>query len=112
MSQAHPSAESNTHAALVTGGAGGIGRAVAEALLARGDAVMVVDLPRAGSAAVSAAGAAVNAADLTASGACADAVAATAARFGRVDILVNNASVQHVADLARFPKPSGGTCWI
>jgi NAD(P)-dependent dehydrogenase (short-subunit alcohol dehydrogenase family) len=85
--------------AVVTGAAGGIGRALAEAFVAAGSAVVVADLDQDG--AVSAA------AQLEAAGGDALAVAvdvadpvsvealaeATVERFGRVDVLCNNAGV-------------------
>ncbi|MGN8158997.1 3-hydroxybutyrate dehydrogenase [Salinisphaera sp. RV14] len=91
-------------AALVTGGASGIGFAVAEALRARGDEVLVVDLPAADHRPVDALGAYFFAADLTDGLACRDAVAEAVRRFGRLDILVNNAGIQHVADIESFPE--------
>ncbi|WP_423824208.1 3-hydroxybutyrate dehydrogenase [Salinisphaera sp. SPP-AMP-43] len=100
-SDAAPSTESS-RAALVTGGASGIGRAVARTLLARGDRVLVVDLPGADRAAVEAEGALFFAADLTDGQACHEAVAAAVAHFGRLDILVNNAGFQHVAPIESF----------
>lgn len=91
-------------AALVTGGASGIGLAVAEALRARGDAVLVVDLPDADRHGVDAIGAAFFAADLTDGDACRRAVAEAIRRFGRLDILINNAGIQHVAAIESFPE--------
>ncbi|WP_037337732.1 3-hydroxybutyrate dehydrogenase [Salinisphaera hydrothermalis] len=90
--------------ALVTGGANGIGLAVVEALRARGDDVLVVDLPAAEPEGAEALGAAFFAADLTSGEACRDAVAEAIRRFGRLDILVNNAGIQHVADIESFPE--------
>lgn len=91
-------------AALVTGGASGIGLAVATALRARGDDVLVADLPGADRASVEAIGAAFFAADLTAGEACREAVAEAVGRCGRLDILVNNAGIQHVAAIESFPE--------
>lgn len=84
--------------AIVTGGARGIGRAVAERLLASGARVSLWDLDGAAlaTAASELAGAGtvhtvkVNLADLTAVRAAAE---ATAAALGRIDILVNNAGI-------------------
>lgn len=90
--------------ALITGGGAGIGLAVAEALRARGDAVLVVDLPDADRAPVDAIGADFFAADLTQGEACRAAVQAAIERFGGVDILVNNAGIQHVAGIDTFPE--------
>ncbi|MES1936941.1 3-hydroxybutyrate dehydrogenase [Salinisphaera hydrothermalis C27AD] len=75
-----------------------------EALRARGDDVLVVDLPAAEPEGAEALGAAFFAADLTSGEACRDAVAEAIRRFGRLDILVNNAGIQHVADIESFPE--------
>lgn len=98
------SANASGRAALVTGGAGGIGFAVAETLRKRGDDVLVVDLPSADREPAEALGAAFFPADLTSGDACRDAVAEAVRRFGRLDILVNNAGIQHVADIETFPE--------
>ncbi|MGB7757965.1 MAG: 3-hydroxybutyrate dehydrogenase [Salinisphaera sp.] len=98
------SVSASGRAALVTGGASGIGFAVAEALCARGDAVLVVDLPAADRGPVDALGAGFFAADLTQGEACREAVTEAVQRFGRLDILVNNAGIQHVADIESFPE--------
>ncbi|WP_456445093.1 3-hydroxybutyrate dehydrogenase [Oceanithermus sp.] len=89
--------------ALVTGAAGGIGRAVAERLTAEGYRVVMHDKEPSGAQEAARLGAAFVQADL------ADpkevwrlAVEARRA-FGRVDVLVNNAGFQHVAPLERFP---------
>ncbi|MEU7696677.1 SDR family oxidoreductase [Microbispora hainanensis] len=68
--------------AVVTGGASGIGRAVAEELSARGARVAVLDVK--GTEFVC---------DVTDDGAVRGAVAAVAGRFGRIDVLVNNAGI-------------------
>jgi 3-hydroxybutyrate dehydrogenase len=85
-----------TPAALVTGGAGGLGQAVIERLLAEGFAVLNVDLePR---------GAGVHhVADLTTREGNEGAVARAVAEFGRLDVVVANAGVQHVAPVEDFP---------
>jgi NAD(P)-dependent dehydrogenase (short-subunit alcohol dehydrogenase family) len=94
-------AEARGRAALVTGAGGGLGRAVAVGLAARGCRVSVADINAAGAGATVAlcreAGGEVGGeaaplvADLTAPGAAAAAVGAAAAAWGRLDILVNNA---------------------
>ena len=83
-------------AALVTGGAAGIGAAIAQGLAARGARVAVVDLSPAAAdtaRALPGEGHCVHVADITAPGAANRAVAAATDAFGRLDILVNNAGV-------------------
>jgi pyridoxal 4-dehydrogenase len=81
--------------AIVTGGAQGIGRAIVDKLSAEGAAVAVADINGAG--ATEAAAAQPNAIGLTVDvsdpAAVNDMVAATVERFGRLDILVNNAAI-------------------
>jgi NAD(P)-dependent dehydrogenase (short-subunit alcohol dehydrogenase family) len=74
--------------ALVTGGASGIGRAVAELLLARGAAVAVLDVSAGGPD-----GAVSVQADVTDAAAVRAAVEEAAARLGGLDVVVNNAGV-------------------
>jgi 3-hydroxybutyrate dehydrogenase len=86
-------------AALVTGAASGIGRAIAERLDADGMRVLAVDLepdPDGPGEPF--------AADLTTREGNAAAVAAALERFGRLDALVPNAGFQHVAPVAEFPE--------
>lgn len=90
---------------LVTGGADGIGRAIASAFAAQGDRVLLVDRDAARVAATAAElGAAAHVCDVTD----AEAVAALAASIGRIDVLVNNAGIgdSHLPtaeqDAARF----------
>ena len=83
-------------AALVTGGAAGIGAAIAQGLAARGARVAVVDLSPAAAdtaRALPGEGHCAHVADITAPGAANRAVAAATDAFGRLDILVNNAGV-------------------
>ena len=89
-------------AALVTGGASGIGRATAHALAREGAAVLIADLQQAAAEAVVAeitAGGG-RAAAVTADGArdAAAMVEATIAAFGAINILVNNAGVFYPID--------------
>ncbi len=93
--------------AIVTGGAGGIGRAVAERLSADGCRVAVVDLnaEQAGVVAGAIGGLAIQA-DLAQRADCRRAVDETVAHFGRADILINNAGFQHIAPIADFPEDS------
>jgi 3-hydroxybutyrate dehydrogenase len=85
-------------AALVTGAASGIGRAVGARLEQAGMEVLSVDLrpdPDGPGTPYQA--------DLTVPQANADAVAAALDRFGRLDVVVPNAGVQHVAPIEEFP---------
>jgi 3-hydroxybutyrate dehydrogenase len=85
-------------AALVTGAASGIGRAVAERLEDAGMDVLAVDLrPDESGPGMP------HEADLTDSEANAAAVSAAVERFGRLDVVVANAGVQHVAPVEEFP---------
>jgi 3-hydroxybutyrate dehydrogenase len=83
--------------ALVTGAASGIGRAVAERLLADGYDVLSVDLRDDGPGMPFAA-------DLTTREGNADAVRAALDAFGGLDLVVANAGVQHVAPIRDFPE--------
>jgi 3-oxoacyl-[acyl-carrier protein] reductase len=83
--------------ALITGGAGGIGRATAEVMAAEGAAIAAADLRGADATveAVRATGgrALAVAVDVTSPASVEAAVARTLAEFGRLDILVNNAGI-------------------
>jgi 3-hydroxybutyrate dehydrogenase len=85
-------------AALVTGAASGIGRAVAERLEGAGVRVLAVDLrPDPGGPGFP------HEADLTDPAANEAAVATALERFGRLDVVVANAGIQHVAPIEEFP---------
>jgi len=75
--------------ALVTGAAGGIGRAVVERLESDGFDVLAVD---------------VDDGDLTTREGNRAVVDSALDRFGRLDLIVANAGVQHVAAVAEFPE--------
>ena len=79
----------STRAALVTGAAGGIGRAVVERLEQDGWSVHGVDVADA---------------DLATRGGNRAVVDAALERFGRLDAIVPNAGFQHVAPVAEFPE--------
>src|SRR4051812_9555002 len=83
-------------AALVTGAASGIGRAVAERLLADGYDVLSADLNDGPGTPYEA--------DLTTREGNAGAVAAALDAFGRLDLVVANAGIQHVAPVREFPE--------
>lgn len=92
-------------AAVVTGGGSGIGRAVAEKLAAEGYGVAVVDLPGGpGQAVADSLGGLFVGADLSRREECRRVIEAANARFGRVDVLVNNAGYQHIDALDEFPE--------
>jgi len=85
--------------AIVTGAAGGIGRAIADRLIADGWAVLAVDLePDDDGPGVP------YAADLTTREGNRGAVEAALERFGRLDTIVANAGFQHVSPIAEFDE--------
>jgi len=88
----------SARAALVTGAAGGIGRAITERLVTDGWDVLAVDLALAsdGRGEQFAANLATRAGNEAA-------VAAALERFGRLDAVVPNAGFQHVARIEEFP---------
>ena len=87
-----------SQAALVTGAASGIGRAVAQRLEEDGMDVLAVDLqPDPDGPGTP------HEADLTGTEANARAVDTALERFGRLDVIVANAGVQHVAPIEEFP---------
>jgi 3-hydroxybutyrate dehydrogenase len=86
-------------AALVTGAASGIGRATAARLSADGFDVLAVDLrPEADGPGTP------HEADLTTRDGNAGAVRAALDAFGRLDVVVANAGIQHVAPVREFPE--------
>lgn len=90
---------STARAALVTGAASGIGRAIASTFEQAGYDVLAVDLHPDDSGPGTP-----FEADLCDRAANAAAVAAAVERFGRLDVIVANAGVQHVAPVADFPE--------
>jgi rhamnulose-1-phosphate aldolase/alcohol dehydrogenase len=102
LSLAPPPRELDGRVALVTGAAGGIGRAVVERLSAAGACVVAFDLDGEGAAesvaALGDAGVAV-AGDVTSEASVARAFAAAVAAYGGVDIVVSNAGVASSAPI-------------
>jgi len=86
-------------AALVTGAAGGIGRALVERLEDDGYDVLAVDIEPSGDGPGTP-----YAADLTTREGNRGAVDAALDHFGRLDVIVANAGVQHVAGIGEFPE--------
>lgn len=95
----------NARVALVTGAAAGIGRACAEQLMADGLKTVIVDIDEErGNRAATELGALFVRADLATTEGCRDAVARTLEQFGRLDVLVCNAGVQHIDPISEFPE--------
>jgi 3-hydroxybutyrate dehydrogenase len=88
----------NEKVALVTGSGSGIGRAIAEQLVADGWQVLGADLEAADEPVE------IVAADLTTRDGNRSAVDAALERFGRLDAVVANAGYQHVAPVEDFPE--------
>lgn len=99
-------------AAIVTGSTSGIGLAIADALAANGADVMLngfgdaeaIEKERAGLELRHGVSARYNGADMTKPDQIRALVAAANAAFGKVDIIVNNAGIQHVAPVEEFPE--------
>jgi len=102
--------------AIVTGASRGIGRAIACALAGEQAAVALVGrdiaaLGRTGDAVAAAGGTAMVApADMTDEGALCDMVQSVVARFGRIDVMVNNAGITHSATLQETATEDWDRC--
>lgn len=96
---------STKRVALVTGGASGIGKAAAQALVNDGNSVMIVDINReTGEAAGQEIGASFLQADLSTREGCRQTIDQTAEQLGPVQILVNNAGFQHIDSIEDYPE--------
>ena len=98
-------AELHDRIVVITGGAAGIGRAIAEEALRRGATVVALDLdvsdvPEGSSGLV---------ADISDGASVATAFAAITERFGRVDILVNNAGIGAFGTVESFDEAEWST---
>ncbi len=97
--------------AIVTGSTSGIGLGIAQALAKAGAAVMLngfgdpaeIEWQRAALAEENDVDVAYDSADMSSPEAIRMMVERAGARFGQVDIVVNNAGIQHVAPIAEFP---------
>jgi 3-hydroxybutyrate dehydrogenase len=91
--------------AIVTGGASGIGKAVAEALAHGGDRVVVADLNEAsGKEFADTIGGHFVKVDLSLRSDCKRLVDETLVHYGEVHILINNAGFQHIDPIEVFPE--------
>jgi 3-hydroxybutyrate dehydrogenase len=91
--------------AIVTGAASGIGLAVAQALAGNGDQVVMADINQeAGSREAAKIDGLFVQADLSRRADCKKLVDSALDKFGRVDILISNAGIQHVSPVEEFPE--------
>lgn len=96
--------------AVVTGGASGIGRAIAERFIADGAQVVIGDTQaEAGSMVAERLGALFVAGDLSRRSDCRALIERTLEAFGTVHILVNNAGFQHIDPIEAFPEDTWDT---
>ena len=91
--------------AVVTGAASGIGQAVAEALAGASYTVVMADVnAESGQREADRLGATFVQADLTDRAACKALIDTAVDKFGSVDVLINNAGIQHVSPVEDFPE--------
>ncbi len=91
--------------AVVTGAASGIGLAVSEALAGNGYRVVMADVnAAAGQREAERLDARFVEADLSERAACKGLIDTAVAAYGSVDVLVNNAGIQHVSPIENFPE--------
>ena len=91
--------------AIVTGASSGIGLAISQALAANGDRVILADINQeAGEREANKIGGFFVKADLSKRADCRQLVDAAVEKFGRVDILINNAGIQHISPVEEFPE--------
>ena len=106
------SAQLEGRSAVVTGSTSGIGRAIAELYAREGADVMLngfgdagqIDSLRAGLAKAHGVKVEYHGADMTRPAEIRDLIGRAESAFGKIDVLVNNAGIQHVAPIDEFPE--------
>ena len=89
----------------MTGGASGIGKSIAQALSRDGNFVVVADINKQeGEAVAESVEGHFLETDLSERDSCRNLIDASLEKYERIDILINNAGLQHVAELEAFPE--------